>query len=551
MNIQLNSIALRYQVDGTEKRAKGPENEDFAMTLRQEGPRTTISIKAKRPLTLVTSSFELPCKYEAGDRLFVNGYQSWTDSREFELSEYIRDLKKVPAFIRKRFHFDNYGDAWFMSYQKDNFHSFTYAYQKRKNGETRLIGSLNETNAFLIIHYKKADDILSLRSDCQYKQVEDEFCLYDFVEYYGSPKDVLQQYFAHYGTCSAPPVRGYTSWYLHYQDISEEKIFTALAGIDSSHFDLFQIDDGYETFVGDWLEIDPAKFPNGLKPVADRIHAKGLKAGIWLAPFVCEVKSRLFREHPDWIYREDGKEVYSGSNWSGHVVLDVRLPEVQEYIQKCLTSFMDMGFDFFKLDFLYAAALIHDGRGFTRAEIMRKALEGLRQTLGDKLILGCGVPLSSAFNLVDYCRVGPDVSLIFDDVFYMRKMHRERISTKVTLQNTIFRAPMDGSVFRCDPDVFLLRDDNIHLSKEQRRALTILNHLCGSVYMTSDNVAEYDSEKLAVLKEAQRFSHAEITDIEKTGRLITITCLLDGSEVILRYNTETGHLSVVDVQLKT
>lgn len=542
MKIQLEDIALRYTVDGLEKRAKGPENEDFRLCLTQTDERVTITLKAKRPLTLTTSSFEVPYTYYPDDLLFINGYQSWTDTKEFALSESLRNLKKVPAFLRNKFHFDSYGDSWFTDYQKDNFHSFTFAYRKQKNGDAELFGSLNETNAFLIIHYKKTEAVLSIRSDCQFKYVEDEFCLYDFVNYSGTVKDVLKRYFAHFGSCAAPPIRGYTSWYLHYQDISEKKILTALEGIDSRHFDLFQIDDGYETFVGDWMDIDKTKFPNGLKGIVDQIHSKGLKAGIWLAPFVCETKSALFHDHPEWLYRENGKEVYAGSNWSNHVILDVRLPEVQNYIRKCLLYFKDMGVDFFKLDFLYAAALIHDGRGYTRAEIMHMSMKGLRDALEDRLILGCGVPLSSAFGLVDYCRIGPDVSLKFDDVFYMRHMHRERISTKVTLLNTIYRGPMDGTVFRCDPDVFLLRDHDIGLSKEQRRALCILNHLCGSVYMTSDNVAEYDEEKKAVLEEAQKLTDAEITSIDRKGELITIGYLLGGEEKSLCYHAGRGIL---------
>ena len=294
MNIPIETIATRYIIDGQEKRAYGPENEDYSLLTEITDERVTIRIRAKRPLTLVTSSFEVPFQYEPGDMLYVNGYQSWTDSREFALSEYIRDLKKVPSFIRNMFHFENYGDAWFMNYQKDNFHSFTYAYRKKKDREAELVGSLNEENAFLIIHFKKMEDVLSIRSDCQYKKVDDEFCLYDFVVFKGEVKSVIERYFSLYGTCSAPPVRGYTSWYLHYQNINEEKLLTALEGINSDHFDLFQIDDGYETFVGDWLDIDPVKFPNGLKDIIDKVHNKGLKAGIWLAPFVCETKGDVF-----------------------------------------------------------------------------------------------------------------------------------------------------------------------------------------------------------------------------------------------------------------
>ncbi len=36
----------------------------------------------------------------------------------------------------------------------------------------------------------------------------------------------------------------------------------------------------------------------------------------------------------------------------------------------------------------------------------------VRECCGDKLILGCGVPLMPAFGKVDYCRIGSDISLI-------------------------------------------------------------------------------------------------------------------------------------------
>ena len=101
---------------------------------------------------------------------------------------------------------------------------------------------------------------------------------------------------------------------------------------------------------------------------------------------------------------------------------------------------------------------------------------------------------------------------------------------------------MDGSVFRCDPDVFLLRDNDIKLTKEQRKALCTLNHLCGSVYMTSDNVAQYDEEKLSVLHEAQKLSAAQITNITREGELITIDYLLDDAPGKLVYNSEKGIL---------
>lgn len=41
--------------------------------------------------------------------------------------------------------------------------------------------------------------------------------------------------------------------------------------------DVFQIDDGYQTAVGDWLSVDKVKFPSGMKAVAGAIHQKATK----------------------------------------------------------------------------------------------------------------------------------------------------------------------------------------------------------------------------------------------------------------------------------
>ncbi len=46
-------------------------------------------------------------------------------------------------------------------------------------------------------------------------------------------------------------------------------------------FEMFHIDAGWFRGVGDWYP-DPKKFPHGLGPIADEIHAKGMKFGLWV-----------------------------------------------------------------------------------------------------------------------------------------------------------------------------------------------------------------------------------------------------------------------------
>ena len=535
-------IVLKYRIDGHVVESSETENDIYEIFTFNNGARESAVIKTKRPVLLLDAYIVQRYEYTKNDYIFVNGYQSWTDTKEYRAGKNLRSLNHLPSAVRNTFHFAEYGDSYFLKYRPGRVHGFTYSYVKKKDGNVRFWGSLNENNAYLIICHEAARGRVVLHSDVRGRTVDGEFTLFDFVTYDAPVKQAQDMYFASYGTCTAQPLRGYTSWYNDYQNINEKKMLKALDGLDSSEYDLFQIDDGYETFVGDWLDIDKNKFPNGLKGIVDLAHGKGLKAGIWLAPFVAEKDSALFKEHPDWILRRNGEPVFAGCNWSGQAALDIRKEPVMDHIKKCLEFYKDMGFDFFKLDFLYAAALAGGDGRYTRAEIMRKAMETLREILKDRLILGCGVPLSSAFNLADYCRIGPDITLTLDDKFYMKFMHRERTSTKVTLLNTIYRYPMDGKVFRCDPDVYLLRDDNIKLTKDQKTAVTIINHLFGSLYLTSDNVADYDDEKLAVLHTARELSCAQVTDIRCRGSLVFIKYEKGGQSGKLVYNSAKGVL---------
>ena len=353
----------------------------------------------------------------------------------------------------------------------------------------------------------------------------------------------MEQFLKDFPEKNVEKIFGYTSWYNYYQNINEEIVLRDLDALDN-RFNLFQIDDGYETFVGDWLDVNSKKFPNGLAPIVEKIHSKGFRAGLWLAPFVAEEKSKLFKEHQDFFKKDKkGHPIKAGGNWSGHYCLDLENEEVLDYIKTCLKHYMKMGFDFFKLDFLYAAG-IPEYEGKSRAMVQSQAYKFLREVLKDRVILGCGAHVLNSYNNFDYLRIGPDVSLVFDDVAYMRLFHRERISTKVTLQNTIYRSFMNKHLFGNDPDVFLLRDDNIQLTNKQKKALVTINALFGSVLMTSDNVASYDENKKALLESAlDLFRFGEVLEYKTDRHLIKVKYLVKGKEHSFTYNTNKGELS--------
>ncbi len=550
------NLNLIYKVSDTQKNSSEIENEDYALKINNVNNETIIKIYPKKEIKLISCYIDIPYNYKKDECIYLNGFQSWTDTREFDINEELNSLDRYKIFkhIKKRnflhkmilnkFHFKEYGDEIFKEYKLHCLHGYTFSYIRNKlNNESILIGSKNEFNSYLIINHYVKKNFIRLESDINERVLSSEFTLFDYVTFKGNYLKITKDYLSLFKTNrEINNLRGYTSWYNHYQNINEEIILKNLDSIDSSSYDLFQIDDGSETYVGDWLDIDKNKFPNGLKPIVDKIHSKGLKAGIWLAPLVAEKNSKLYKEHPSFIYKENEKEIYAGCNWSGDLVLDIRKPAVIEYIKKCLRLYKEIGFDFFKLDFLYAATLIKD-KDKTKAEMMRNILELIREELKeDSLILVCGVPLSSSFLLADYARIGPDVSLKFNDKLYMRLFHRERISTKITLVNTIYRNYFNNIVFKNDPDVYLLRDDNIELNSKQKDSLLILNHLLGSLFMTSDDVSCYNAIKKRKLEDARNLIGSEIIDIRKNKSIIDLDFINNEKKYTLRYLTKKGEI---------
>ncbi|MCF0241293.1 MAG: alpha-galactosidase, partial [Treponema sp.] len=127
------------------------------------------------------------------------------------------------------------------------------------------------------------------------------------------------------------------------------------------------------------------------------------------------------------------------------------------------------------------------------------------------------------FGNVDYCRIGCDVSLSWDDNIFARMAHRERPSTKHTILNSIYRRQLNGRAFLNDPDVFILRSYNEKLGKERKSLLTKVNCLTGGLVFTSDNPNLMDEWQKETLNKALELRGAKITKVENDSGVVTIT----------------------------
>ena len=494
---------------------------DFRWDLDCSEDRISLRLHSERETVLGDIKLKFNFPFEKHDMLYLNGYQSWTDSRERGVKDRMHSLDKVPKQLVKKYSLDRYGDNRFVAYGRRNRqqHGFTYGYVRRGEDFT-LFGSLAEESGFTILRFDTEENTVTLEKDCVGHHFTGDYTVFDMVILKGAEDAVFDEYFRMLGVEPARGKRlsGYTSWYNLYENISEDSIDADLKGFAGSEKlpDVFQIDDGYENAVGDWLVMNE-RFPHGMKAAADKIRAAGMMPGIWLAPFAAEKKSILVKEHPDWLLRdENGEPQMGGCNWSGFYGLDIYHPEVRAYLKKVFdTVVRDWGYKLLKLDFLYTACLI-PRRDKTRAQVMYDGMRFLRELAGDALILGCGVPLAPAFGMVDYCRIGCDMPLNWLGDKIMRPLHREVPSTRNTLLNTVYRRHLDGRAWRNDPDVFLLRDDNMKLSPEQREKLAIIDALFGGVLFTSDNVGAYDEAKRKAYERIEKLDRKCVTAIRST-----------------------------------
>ena len=529
MNIKDFTLKIGYRLDGRYQEEsvdssdvkKGYSSDVF--DVRDEGGEDCVKIviNAKVPVKAQLAELIYDKYYEQTERFFANGFQSWTSSREYKKGgvQYgLRTLSNLP--IARTFSGAS-GDYAFTEYGKDLYHSFSYTYF-RIDDKVELVGSLNERTGYTIFYADYAQNIFAAVKDVEGLTFDGEYELFDIVRTQGSYDEAFDEYFALYprkNTGRVGHLAGYTSWYNYYQNINEEIILRDLQGLKraGASANIFQIDDGYETKVGDW-DMDTAKFPNGLAPIVDRIHEQGLMAGLWYAPFAAQFKANVIKDHPDWLIRnKHGKPVISGIAWGGFYALDFEKEEVRSYIKAFFDKvFNEWHFDMVKLDFLYAAA-IEPRNGKTRGQLMCEAMDFLRECCGDKIILGCGVPLAPAFGVVDACRISCDVENTFKEKFYVKVTNQEIISAKMAMVNSIYRRHLNGRIWANDPDVFFLRDDGMKkagYTLQQKKLLATVNHIFGDVLFVSDNVGAYDDVKMQILLDAYKKFDGKVISAE-------------------------------------
>ncbi len=323
---------------------------------------------------------------------------------------------------------------------------------------------------------------------------------------------------------AAKQFRVWCSWYSLYTGINEERLLDILKDLGDLPFDVFQIDDGWQKAIGEWEANE--KFPSGMEYLAARIHATGRTPGLWLAPLLVVPSSSLFRQHPDWLlHDEKGGLVSAGFNWNEPLyALDTTHPAALDWLAALMKKVRAWGYDYLKLDFLYAGALPGKRhKDMPREAAYRHGLKVMREAMGEAYFLTCGAPILPSIGLCDGMRIGPDVASAWNNPTESDWLYNfSGLGTRNAIRTSLNRLWLDPLV-HTDPDVVYFRTHNNRMTDEQTQLLQDLALITG-YKATSDLPSWLTPTEREALSE---FLNAQ-PSIQRTGRY---TFLIDDREV--------------------
>ncbi len=465
-----------------------------------------------------------PHQYPGELCFFSNGWQSWSYSGIYSARDCYR-ASRLGFFVSQLWYADGQAPRKLPgTFTSDMFGVIG----DRKHRTGILAGFLSQKEHFGSLDASIADQLcpsLRLWADGDLARLEPgsklttDWAVIQFVDlddpdpldpYLGA---VARQHHLSSDVINHPPYIGWCSWYQYFTDIDEQKIRRNLISAKNLRnnipLSLFQIDDGFEARVGDWCNFS-AGFPQGVASLAEEIQKTGFKPGLWLAPFILHNHSRTAHNHRYWITRNQfGLPINAGFLWNNFTkALDLSHPEVLQHVCTLIrTAVHEWGFDYLKLDFLYAAALkgrYHD-QTKTRAQILRHGLETIREAAGpDAVLLGCGVPLGPSIGIFNAMRIGADVAphwaphLLPPRILFRREPNIP--STRNALQNILSRSIFHHRWWINDPDCLVIRPGSALTVAEVQTLATAIAVTGGSMFL-SDDLTDLPAERLRIAEQ--------------------------------------------------
>lgn len=449
--------------------------------------------------------FEMPFLYEQGATVLGDGFQmlaqtSGTISQPVDVGrcpDNNNSYRIYPENSPKRYY--NYlaveDAAGYTLFGFTSCHRFAGYFEVQQHGEHWVLSASidGEQTQVADWEHNKLESVAVLRGN-------------SLSELYKQYSEMLAEHHpVRNGVTQDAPI-GWCSWYAYYADVTENNVLENVECMQDNLAELewVLLDDGYQAFMGDWLTPSD-KFSGGVKELIHNIRAKGKKPAIWMAPFIAQPESEIFKKHPDWFVRhEDGSLLkaedvtYGGWRCTPWYILDTSNPEVQDHLTHVVSVMrQEWGVELFKLDANYWGTLKgkRSQSGVTGVEAYRMGMEAIAKGAGDAWLLGCNAPMWPSLGLVDAMRVSDDVE---------RHSHRfEQIA-----KETFFRSWQHRKLWQIDPDCATFTSlPNQAASREDYQFHRNVLLACGGLLLSGDPLPEitpFASKTLAKLMLRQR-----------------------------------------------
>ena len=297
------------------------------------------------------------------------------------------------------------------------------------------------------------------------------------------------------GPGSAPPT-GWCSWYCFGPRVTAQQVLDNLDAIAKNFPGLkyVQIDDGYQSAMGDWL-VTGSAFGGNVRTVLDQIRRRGFEPAIWVAPFVAEEESQIFQQHPDWFIKDAGgaplrsdRVTFGGWRRGPWYALDGTHVEVQRHFEQLFrTMRREWGCTYFKLDANFWGAM-HGGQfqdpRATRIEAYRRGMQAILRGAGDAFLLGCNHPIWPSAGVVHGSRSSNDIKRSWDRVL-------------TTARQNLSRNWQNGRLWWNDPDAVVLAGE---LTDAECQFHATAIYASGGMVLSGDDLTTIPPARAAMLE---------------------------------------------------
>ncbi len=315
---------LRENTDIIERFVKVKNNSDSIVVLNKISSGE-FNLPSRRPYTSTNFNGSWAAEFRMKNSVIENGVLSY-DSRKGGSNHTVN-----PVFILSQNADEKQGDVFFGALAWTG--NFKTEISRDFAGVTRAVIGINDFDFSYNLH--SGEEFITPSVFCGYTKGFGEMSnqMNSFANEYILPKRYAKE----------PLPVLYNSWEATWFDVSSEgqqKLAEIAADIGC---ELFVMDDGWfgqrkddHAGLGDWY-VNKDKFPEGLKPLIDKVKSLGMRFGLWFEPEMVNPDSDLYRTHPEWTYNYNTRIPCLLRN---QLVLNLTREDVKEYVFKVMDDML-------------------------------------------------------------------------------------------------------------------------------------------------------------------------------------------------------------------